>query len=193
MSADRDELLRLMRGASERYATARATIREWRDERAAGELRERIAKTEAYRRVFGPPEKRESHLHPDQENFERTWRVWHERPDRWRQEIESSDGSGTEYRVVDGDDLWAYSTTFGPRHAVARRTEFGGEFGPEFEISHVFDPGVSHLELDELELRSTGLSEVAGREAIRVRAVKHGGWTQPPNPSGGVPTTTSWL
>ncbi len=37
------------------------------------------------------------------EDFERIWRVWHERPNRWRQEIEPADGGGTEYRVVDGD------------------------------------------------------------------------------------------
>ncbi len=179
---DRRRLLRLMRGASENFVTARATIREWRDEKTVDEVRERIAETEAYRRIFGPPEQRGGGLREDRGEFERTWRVWHEKPNRWRQEIEPSDGSGTEYRVVDGDDFWAYSPRFGPRHAVARRSEYGGGFGPEFEISHVFDPGVSHLELDALELRSVGRTRLAGREAIRVQGVKPGGWDRPPEP-----------
>ena len=182
MSEEHGELLEFMRGASERYVTARATIREWRDEKTADKADERAAETEAYRRLFGPPENRGEALPQHREDFEQTWRMWHERPNRWRQEIEPSDGSGTEYRVVDDDNFWAYSLRFGPRHAVSRRSEYGGGFGPEFAISHVFDPGISHLELDALELRSMGRTEVAGREAIRVRAVKPGGWDRPPEP-----------
>ena len=83
---------------------------------------------------------------------------------------------------MDGDHFWAYSPRFGPRHAVSVRSEFRGGFGPEFEISHEFDPRVSHLELDALELRPTGRARVAGREAIRVSAVKPGGWEYPPEP-----------
>ena len=168
-----------MHGASGRYVTVRATIRKWQDGRAADE---RMVNTGAYRRIFGPREERGRAFSLRRQDFEQTWRVWHERPYRWRQEIEPSDGSGTEYRVVDGDSFWAYSPRFGSRHAVATRSEYGGGFGPEFAISHVFDPGVSHLELDALELRSLGRTEVAGREAIKVQAVKHGDWDYPPEP-----------
>lgn len=178
MSGDRKELQRLMRGAHERFVTARATIREWRDERVADEVRERLAETEAHRRIFSTPETRRDNIPQDQMEFEQTWRVWHERPNRWRQEIEPSDGSGTEYEVVDGNAFWSYSPRDGARHAIVQ----GGQFGPKFEIAHVFDPGVSHLELDALELRSAGRTQVAGREAIRVQAVKPGGWDYPPEP-----------
>ena len=160
---DRENPLNFMRGARERFVTVRATIREWRDEKTVDEVRERMAETEAYSEIFGPPEHRKNAYHRETKDFVRTWRVWHERPNRWRQEIDPSDGSGTEYRGVDGDNFWAYSPRFGPRHAVAARSEFGGGFGPEFEISHVFDPAVSHLELDALEFRSAAQTRVAGR------------------------------
>lgn len=182
MNADREKMLRLMRGASERFTTARATIREWRDEKAVDEVRKRIAEANAHRRLYGFSAGSEKGRPQDQRYFEQIWRVWHERPYRWRQEIEPSNGSGTEYRVVDGDDFWYYSSRWGPRHAVSVRSEFNGGFGPEFMISHVFDPGVSHLELDALELRPVGRTRVAGREAIRVEAVNLNGWDYPPEP-----------
>ena len=84
--------------------------------------------------------------------------------------------------VVDGDEFWYYNPNHGPRHAIATRSEFGGGFGPDFEIEHVFDPSVPHLELEALELRSAGRTRAAGREAIRVEAANPGGWDYPPEP-----------
>ena len=46
----------------------------------------------------------------------------------------------------------------------------------------MFDPGVSHLELYELEMCVVGRTRQAGREAIRVEATKPGGWDRPPDP-----------
>lgn len=171
-----------MYGAPGRFTTARATIREWRDEATADEVRERSSGTGAHSRSLGSPGEPRMPAASRREDFERTWRVWHERPYRWRQEIEPSDGTGTEYRVVDGDAFWYYNPQHEARHAIATRSEFGGGFGPEFEIAHVFDPGVPHLELEELELRSAGRVRQAGREAIRVEATKPGEWDYPPEP-----------
>lgn len=167
-----------MYGASGQFTTVRATIREWRDEKTVYEVRERMFASDAYRRTFGPPGSSVNSAHSKREDFERAWRVWHERPNRWRQEIELSGDSGTEYRIVDGNAFWSYSPQHGARHAIVER----GEFGPEFEIDHVFYPDIPHLELDQLELRPAGRTRMAGREAIRVAAVKHGDWEYPPEP-----------
>ena len=46
----------------------------------------------------------------------------------------------------------------------------------------MFDPGVSHLELEESEMRAVGRVRQADREAIRVEATKPSGWDYPPEP-----------
>lgn len=177
MSADQ-EILRFIHGSGGRFVTARATVREWRDEKTAGEVRGRFSATEAYRRSFGPPRSRAAE--PSQHergNFERIWRVWHEKPDRWRQEIELSGGSGTEYRVVDGKATWIYSPEIGARAATTE-----GKFGPEFEIAYLFDPYGGAPVLDDLEMRVVGRIRQAGREAVRVEATMLGEWKYPPDP-----------
>lgn len=80
--------------------------------------------------------------------------------------------------MIDGNEFWYYNPAHGPRHAVAQ----AGSWGPEFEIAHLFDPAKPHLELDELELRPSGRTRVAGREAIMVEGVKPGGWKHAPEP-----------
>lgn len=178
MPPSQKELLRFIFGARERFVTARATIREWRDDRIADEVRKRFSGSKLYRRVFGPTGPRTSEPSwQEREDFERIWRVWHERPDRWRQEIEPSDGSGTEYRVVDGKAFWSYSPRDG---AYAATTE--GSFSPEFEIAYLFDPYGGAPGLDELEMRIAGRVRQAGREAIRVEATMPGEWKYPPEP-----------
>ena len=182
MTAYCEEFLKLMYGARGRFVTAHATVREWRDEMTADDVLVRMSASEAYHKIFGPPKSQGQGFPRKNGKSERTWRVWHERPNRWRQEIESAGRSGTEYRVVDGDAFWYYNSLHGSRHAIATRSEFGGGFGAEFEIAHVFDPAVPHLELEELELRPAGRTRAAGREAIRLEAVKPGGWEYPPEP-----------
>jgi len=163
-----EELLRFICGASGRFETTRATIREWRDEDAANELREQIWVAQGEERSYA------ALYQAEKEYFERTWRVWHEKPHRWRQEVEPAaySSSGTEYRVVDGKEFWYYHPEHGPRHAIAAPASWGSEF----EISHVFDPSVAHLELEHLELEVVGRTLVAGREAILARATRSAGW-----------------
>jgi hypothetical protein len=136
MATECERALELMFGAKERYRTARATIREWRDEKTVFEVRERFYASEAYRRTFGhePGDRKPSRY--ETEEFERVWRVWHEKPDRWRQEAELPGGSGTEYRIIDGGSFWSYD----PQEGAYAATTASGSFGPEFEIAYVFDP-----------------------------------------------------
>ena len=180
MIHNREELLRLIYGARERSRTARATIRDWRDERTADEVRERFGRSELYREVFGratkPPRDRPSRREP--EDFERVWRVWYERPDRWRQEAELPDGSGTEYWVVDGRSYWSYTLREGAYAAVSG----SANFGPEFEISHVFDPESIGPQLEQLDMRTLGPVLQAGREAIGVEATMPSKWEFVPEP-----------
>ena len=178
MLADREELLRLMHGAPGRFTTARTTVREWRDEETADEVRERVSASEAYRRIFSLPSEPGPPTRGDE--FERIWRVWHERPNRWRQEVEPTrdDGPGTEYRVVDGREFWYYSPRHGARHAVTA----GQGFAPEFEIGYLFDPEEGAPDLYYLSMRAVGRARQAGREAIRVEATKPRGWDYPPEP-----------
>ena len=175
MATESERLLELMFSARDRYRTARANIREWRDERTADDLRERFSETELYREVFGPPSpQRSPHERGD---FQRIWRVWHERPDRWRQEAGLPDGSGTEYRVIDGKSFWFYNPHEGAHAATTK-----GRFGPEFEIAYVFDPESGAPDLSYLEMRVVDRIRHAGREALRVEATKPGGWETVPEP-----------
>jgi hypothetical protein len=174
MTTESERLIDLMFGAKDRYRTARATIREWRDERTADELRERFSETELYRELFGPPRLQTSpHEGGD---FERIWRVWHERPNRWRQEAELPDG--TEYTVIDGGSFWFHS----PHEGAHAATITEGQFGPEFEIAYVFDPEHGAPDLACLQMRVVDRIRHAGREALRVVAVKPGGWETIPEP-----------
>ena len=176
MPTEREQILELMFGAKDRYRTARAIIREWRDEKTVAEVRERFYASEAYRRTFGHEAGTLGPPRHETEDFKRIWKVWHERPDRWRQEAELSDGA--EYRVIDGGTFWHYSREEGARAA----TTATGAFGPEFEIAYVFDPDSGAPDLYCLEMRVVGRTRQAGREALRVEATMPGGWEHVPEP-----------
>ncbi len=77
MATEREQLLELMFGARDRYRTARATIREWRDEKTVDEVRERFGASELHRQVFGPPKPPKAAESPPHErgDFERIWKV----------------------------------------------------------------------------------------------------------------------
>jgi hypothetical protein len=94
----------LLFGAGGRYFSVRASVRH----RRRGDLAtESINRYEEYGFRRGilhnldPPyhEPRYSQYR-DLNEFSRLF--WHERPDRWRQETDLSDGSDTAYRVADG-------------------------------------------------------------------------------------------
>lgn len=178
MPTESERVLELIFGAKERYRTARATIREWRDGKIVSEVRERFHASAPYRRTFGHEPGDPTPSRYETEDFERIWRVWHERPDCWRQEAELPDGSGTEYRVIDGRSFWSYS----PRDGAHAATTASGTFGPEFEIAYVFDPESGAPDLYYLEMRVVGRIRHAGREALRVEATMSSEWEYPPEP-----------
>lgn len=109
------------------------------------------------------------------EDLEEVSRLWHERPDRWRQETDLSDGSGTKYRVADGKGpWWAYSP---PNRALHAPTNEPREFSPDGTLSGLLDP--YELRYDELRyrIRATGARNFGGgrtgdvvRETLEVEA-----------------------
>jgi hypothetical protein len=84
-------------------------------------------------------------------DLEEVSRLWHERPNRWRQETDSSDGSGTLYRVVDGEGPWWF---FEPPEWADFSPTNGGEFSPDGALSGLLDP--YELRYDELRYRIRG-------------------------------------
>jgi len=103
---DFPELSDLLFGAKERYRRARATITHTVDGAVAEESKRRfvdwrfrqpggsgleILRAEEERRAHGPDVPGDFYL--SYEDTERVVRLWHERPDCWREEIRTLDGS----------------------------------------------------------------------------------------------------
>ena len=106
-SAEEDfqELSDLLFRAKERYRSARATITHIVDGSVAEESKRRfvdwrfkqpggsglgILRTQEERRAHGPDRPRDFYL--EYEDSREIYRLWHERPDRWREERRSADG-----------------------------------------------------------------------------------------------------
>ena len=102
---DFQELSELLFGAKERYRSVRATILHTVDGAVAEEANRRfvdwrfaqpggsgmgILRTDEERRAHGPDVARDFYL--DYEDTEEIYRLWHERPDRWREERRSLEG-----------------------------------------------------------------------------------------------------
>lgn len=177
MAADRQNILRLMCSVCGRFTTARATVREWHDPEMVGKVLKRFRASDLYRETFGQQEPQDFKV-PSPGSFERIRKVWYERPNRWRQELERPDGTGTEYKVVDGRAFWFYSPLGGARRATT--TE--GEFGPDFEVMHIFEPTSIKPQLEELEIQTVERAWQAGRSAFRVEATGPGEWKCLPEP-----------
>ena len=160
---DFQELSELLFGARERYRSVRATVRH----RSHGDLA-----TEAINRYveygfrhgiltnFDPP-----HHEPryrKYEDFEEVSRLWHERPERRRQETGLSDGSGTTYRVVGGKGPWWF---YQPPDWADWSPTNHGEFSPDGKLSGLLDP----YEL-RYSIRGTSVLEDAGIPSLIQRA-----------------------
>jgi hypothetical protein len=106
-------------------------------------------------------------------DLEEVSRLWHERPDRWRQETDLTDGSGTTYRVADGKGpWWAYSP---PHRALYSPTNEPREFSPDEALSGLLDP--YELRYDELRYRIRGTGSRSfgrGRGAVVRETVEAG-------------------
>ena len=101
------ELSALLFGVGERYRSVRATVRHRRRGDLATEAINRYVEYGFRNNIlsnFDPPYHEPRYRkcgYLDEISL-----LWHERPNRWRQETDPSDGSGTLYRVVDGDEPW---------------------------------------------------------------------------------------
>ncbi len=162
------EVSGLLLGAGERYRTARATITHRRRGDLATEAEARYVEYGFRRGIlsnFDPPF--DVPRYREYADLEEVSRLWHERPDRWRQETEAGDGSGTAYRVADGRGLWWYYGTSG--HANYSPTNNGG-FSPDGELSCLLDPYEIRYSLGDCDMRITGRAEKLGRDTIEVEA-----------------------
>jgi hypothetical protein len=167
------QLSRLLFGAKARYRTARATIRKTVDGTLATQAHNRFVDHRRQRlasgqeRAFGDPlyEPR----YREYQDSEETAHIWHERPDRWRQETYLSNGSGTVYRVADGKGPW---WTYKPSgRAVVSPTNYAKD-PPRLEFAGLLDPWMLRWELgDETILRVVGQGTAqTGRRTLEVEA-----------------------
>ncbi len=192
------ELSTLLFGAKERYRSARATITHTIDGVVAEESKRRfvdwrfaqpggsglgILRTEEDRRAHGPDVPSDFYL--TYEDTERVVRLWHERPDRWREEIRTLDGSIIRC-VVFGSargPRWVYEP---PQTAIhdATFSEPWPNGDPYTDFSFMLDPSedlFSYALLDDATVHKTGRrATVAGREALEVE-VGTVSWGYPPS------------
>ena len=158
----------LLFGAGERYRTARATVRHRRRGDLATEAEARYTEHGFRRGIltnFDPPF--DVPRYREYADLEERSRLWHERPDRWRQETDAGDGPGTNYRVSDGrGPWWSYGAS---GHALHSPSNDGG-FSPDVELSCLLDPYEIRYGLGDCELRILGGAERLGRETVEVEA-----------------------
>ena len=182
------ELSALLFGAKERYRSARAKIGhtvdgavaeesnrrfvDWRFEQQGGPGMGIIGKP-------GPPVKED--FYREYEDTEEAIRLWHERPDRWREEARSAAGGGLLRCVVaagrDGP-LWLYD----PRQAI-HVPSVPERRDPDPFLAFMLDPSEKLFRyslVDDATVRKTGRrTTVAGREAVEVM-VGTVSWGYPP-------------
>ena len=160
-----EEVLELIRSAPERYRTVRATVRHSRRGVLATEAMNRFVEYGFRNNIlsnFDPPY--DEPRYREYGDLEEVSRLWHERPNRWRQETDSSDGSGTLYRVVDGEGPWWF---FEPPEWADFSPTNGGEFSPDGALSGLLDP--YELRYDELRYRIRGTgSRSYGRGSVAI-------------------------
>ena len=158
----------LLFGAGERYRAARATIVHRRRGELATEAENRYVEYGFGNGIlsnFDPP--LDVPRYRQYADLQEVSRLWHERPDRWRQETDAGDGSGTAYRVADGKGpWWSYGAGGYALHSPAN----DGGFSPDGELSCLLDPYEIRYSLGECTTRVTGRAEKLGRETIEVEA-----------------------
>lgn len=169
---DFHKLSDLLFAAGDRYRTARAVVRHRRRGDLATEAENRYTEygfSHGILSNFDPP----YHVPRYREygDLEETSRLWHERPDRWRQETDSSDSLETEYRVADGKGPWWYYGV--PDHAPYRAhyspANPRGEFTPDEKLSCLLDPFQVRYGF-ECTLKIVGEAQVMSRKSVEVRA-----------------------
>ena len=195
---DFQELSGLLFGAKERYRSARATILHTVNGAVAEESHRRfldwrfaqpggsglgILRTEEERRAHGPDEPPD--FYRSYEDTERVVRLWHEHPDRWREEILAPEDQMLRCVVFGGarGPRWVYEP---PQTAIHDPVGTVGwpRQDPRTDFSFMLDPSeelLSYALLDDATVHKTGRrTTVAGREAVEVR-VETVSWGYPPS------------
>jgi hypothetical protein len=192
------ELSGLLFGAKERYRSARATILHTVDGAVAEESNRRfvdwrfaqpggsglgILRTEKERRAHGPDVPQDFYL--QYEDTEEVIRLWHERPDRWREEWRTLQGTLLRCVVFGGahGPRWVYDPPETAFYEPAGDEEWPQQ-DPYTDLSFMLDPAeelFSYALLDDAIVRKTGRrAAMAGRGAVEIRAETIS-WGYPPS------------
>jgi hypothetical protein len=195
---DFQELHELLFSAKERYRSVRATVLHTVDGSVAEESRRRfvdwrfeqpggsglgILRTKKARRYHGPDVPQDFYL--QYEDSENTYHLWHERPDRWREEVRSLEGRMLRCLVFGGarGPRWVYEPPERAIHDPAGTLEWPHQ-DPYTDLSFMLDPSEElfyYALLDDATVHKTGRrTTVAGREAVEVR-VETISWGYPPS------------
>ena len=191
---DFQELSELLFGAKDRYRSARATIThtvagavaeesnrrfvDWRFAQPGGSGLG-ILRTEEDRRAHGPDVPRDFYL--EYEDVERVVRLWHERPDRWREDWSEAEGTLLRSVVAAGRHapLWIYE----PPHTAIHVPSIPERRGPDPKLAFMLDPSEESFYwalADDTTTHKTGrTTAVAGREALEVK-IGTVSWGYPP-------------
>lgn len=195
---DFHELSNLLFGAKERYSSVRAAIRHTVDGAVAEESKRRFVdwrfaqpggsglgklRTKEERRAHGPDVPRDFYLH--YEDAEEVVRLWHEKPDRWREEWRSIGNALLRCVVFGGarGPRWVYEPPRTAIHDPAGTVEWSRQ-DPRTDFSFMLDPSEElfyYALLDDATVHKTGRrTTVAGREAVEVR-IGTVSWGYPPS------------
>jgi hypothetical protein len=191
---DFQELSELLFGAKERYRSARATLTHTVDGAVAEESNRRfvdwrfaqpggsgmgVLRTEDERRAHGPDVPQDFYL--DYEDTEEVYRLWHERPDRWREERRSTKGELLRCVVAAGRgaSLWIYD----PPETAIHVPSVPEVRDPDPDFAFMLYPSEElfyYSVVDDTTIHKTGQrATVAGREALEVM-IKTISWGYPP-------------
>jgi hypothetical protein len=191
---DFQELSGLLFGAKERYRSARATVThtvvgsvaeeanrrfvDWRFAQPGGSGMG-VLRTEEERRTHGPDVPQDFYL--DYEDTEEVVRLWHEKPDRWREERCSTGGELLRCVVAAGrrKPLWIYD----PPETAIHVPSVPEVRDPDPLFAFMLDPSEEsfyHSVVDDTTIHKTGRrATVAGGEALEVM-IKTVSWGYPP-------------
>jgi hypothetical protein len=181
------KLSRLLFGAKERYRSARATILHTVEAAVAEEANRRfvnwrfeqpggsgmgILRTEEERRAHGPDAPQDFYL--AYEDLEEVYHLWHEKTNRWREEILASGGHIRRCVVFGGEEgpRWVYEPPETAIYDPAGTLEWFRQ-DPRTEFSFMLDPSEELLHyalLDDATIHKTGRrTTVADREVVEVK------------------------
>lgn len=184
---DFQELSGLLFGAKERYRSARATLLHTVDAAVAEEANRRFVDWRFEQGnpgmgiigKPGPPVRED--FYREYQDTEEVVRLWHERPDRWREEQRIPEGELLRCVVAAGRgaSLWIYD----PPETAIHVPSVPEERDPDPDFAFMLDPSdclFYHSVVDDTTIHKTGRrATLAGRKAVEVM-IKTVSWGYPP-------------